>query len=208
MRNALLATSLVALALATGCDHSMVVHRPGDAKLDTAYTTMWVRDLHAHVQDGDVVLRRGYAVLSDVILLATAGAPMSHAAIYDGTTDTFIDAVSSGVREVTPAKFLGASHRWMIIRPAGLTRAQRHAAVARARGKLGTGFDFLGFVGVDNPGRFYCSELVAWALGVRTSVYADDILVTPAELAALGPTIYASADRGDLPTTEVDPYWQ
>jgi hypothetical protein len=48
---------------------------------------------------------------------------------------------------------------------------------------------------------------VAWALGVRDTVFADDILVTPAELAQVGPTIYASADRGDLPTAQVDPYW-
>ena len=61
---------------------------------------------------------------------------------------------------------------------------------------------------LDNADRFYCSELVAWALGVRDTVYADDILVTPAELEEVGPTIYASADRGDLPTAQVDPYWQ
>ena len=33
---------------------------------------------------------------------------MSHAAIYDAATDHFIDAVSSGVREVTAEQFLGA----------------------------------------------------------------------------------------------------
>ena len=131
---------------------------------------------------------------------------MSHAAIYDAATDHFIDAVSSGVREVTAEQFLGASHRWMIIRP-NLPAAERHAAVARARAALGTGFDFSGFVGLDNADRFYCSELVAWALGVRDTVFADDILVTPAELAQVGPTIYASADRGELPTAQVDPYW-
>jgi len=208
MRTSLfVAAALAAVSLTTACNHSAVVKRPTDAKLDAAYTTMWVRDLHAHVQDGDIVLRRGYAVLSDIILLVTPGAPMSHAAIYDAATDHFIDAVSSGVREVTAEQFLGASHRWMIVRP-NLPAAERHAAVARARASLGTGFDFSGFVGLDNADRFYCSELVAWALGVRDTVYADDILVTPAELEEVGPTIYASADRGDLPTAQVDPYWQ
>ncbi|MBK9035844.1 MAG: hypothetical protein IPL61_32115 [Myxococcales bacterium] len=186
----------------------MVVARPKEQKLDSAYTTMWVRDLRAHAQDGDIVLRRGYAVLSDVILLVTVGAPMSHAAIYDGETGTLIDAVSSGVREVPAERFLDAAHRWMIVRPANRTPAQRRAAVARARASIGTGFDFAGFVGIDNPDRFYCSELVAWALDDRDGLFADDLLVTPAELTAVGPTIYASADRGGLPTTEVDPYWR
>ncbi len=207
MRTSLLVTALVTASLATACNHSAVVKRPTDPKLDAAYTTMWVHDLHAHVQDGDIVLRRGYAVLSDVILLVTRGAPMSHAAIYDARTDHFIDAVSSGVREVTAEQFLGASHRWMIVRP-NLPAAERRAAVVRARAALGTGFDFSGFVGIDDADRFYCSELVAWALGVRETTFADDVLVTPAELIEVGPTIYASVDRGDLPTAKVDPYWQ
>lgn len=207
MRTSLVIAALVTASLTTACNHSMVVARPKDAKLDHAYTTMWVRALHQNIQDGDIVLRRGYAVLSDMILLATPGAPMSHAAIYDASTDSFIDAVSSGVREVPAANFLDNSHRWMIIRP-NLTPAQRHAAVVRARAAIGTGFDFSGFVGLDNSDRFYCSELVAWTLGMRDTVFADDILVTPAELVAVGPTVYTSADRGDLPTTQVDPYWQ
>jgi len=169
---------------------------------------MWVRDLRAHAQDGDIILRRGYAVMSDLILLMTPGAPMSHAGIYDARTHTVIDAVSSGVREVPDEMYLNASHRWMIVRPTGLSLIERRAAVDRARAAVGTGFDFSGFVGVDNPDRFYCSELAAWALGVRDDVFADEFLVTPAELTAVGPTIYASVDRGELPTAQVDPYWR
>lgn len=208
MRTSLSLAALAALVLSAGCNHSAVVSRPKDHKLDDAYTTMWVTDLRDHAQDGDLVLRRGYAVLSDLILMVTPGPAMSHAAIYDGQTGTLIDAVSSGVREVPADAFMKASHRWMIVRPAGMSPSQRRAAVARARASIGTGFDFAGFVGIDNPDRFYCSELVVWALGIRDEMFAGDPLVTPAELAKIGPTVYASADRGELPTTEVDPYWR
>lgn len=207
MRLALSLSLAVATLSLAACDHSIAVHRPGDQKLDDAYTTMWVGELRAHAQDGDIVLRRGYAVLSDIILLLTPGAPMSHAGIYDAKTHTVIDAVSSGVREVPDRTYLNAAHRWMIVRPTGLSATERRAAVERARAAVGTGFDFSGFVGVDNPDRFYCSELAAWALGVRDDVFADEFLVTPAELTAVGPTVYASVDRGELPTAQVDPYW-
>lgn len=207
-RTAALATFAIALALgATGCNHSLAVSRPADPKLDAAYTELWNEEFHREVQDGDIILRRGYAVLSDVILLVTRS-DMSHAGIYDAETDTVIDAVSSGVRAIPADKFLNGSHRFRIVRPAGRTRAERHAAVERARGTLGTGFDFTGFIGLDNGSRFYCSELVAWALDVRDDVYADDVLVTPAELTALGPVVYDSGERGGRPTAQVDPYWR
>lgn len=208
LRTAALATVTLALALtSTGCNHSLAVSRPKDAKLDAAYTEVWTQEFYREVQDGDIILRRGYAVLSDVILLVTRS-DMSHAGIYDAETDTVIDAVSSGVRAIPAAQFLGASHRWRIVRPAGLTRDERHAAVERARATIGTGFDFSGFIGLDDGDRFYCSELVAWALEARDEVYADDVLVTPAELTALGPVVFDSGERGARPTASVDPYWR
>ncbi|MEZ4403868.1 MAG: YiiX/YebB-like N1pC/P60 family cysteine hydrolase [Kofleriaceae bacterium] len=203
-----IALAAAALATSTACNHSMVVSRPADHKLDDAYTTMWVKDLRANAQDGDLVLRRGYAVLSDVIVTVTGGPAMSHAAIYDGETGTLIDAVSSGVREVPADRFINASHHWMIIRPANRSAAERRAAVLRARGAIGTGFDFTGFVGLDDPDRFYCSELVAWALDVRDDVFLEDVLVAPGELTAVGPVVFDSGERGGRPTAQVDPYWQ
>ena len=47
MRTSLVVAALVTASLATACNHSAVVKRPDDAKLDAAYTTMWVRELHA-----------------------------------------------------------------------------------------------------------------------------------------------------------------
>jgi Permuted papain-like amidase enzyme, YaeF/YiiX, C92 family len=208
LRKLVLVAVVAGLAMATGCDHSAMVRRPESPKLDAAYTTMWVDDLHREVQDGDLILRRGYAVLSDVITLATSGPDMSHASIYDAVNDKIIDAVDGGVREVTPAQFVGAAHHWMIVRPRGLSAAQRRVAVLRARSVLGTPFDYSGFVGIDNPDRFYCSELVAWAYGALDDLFAGEILVPPGELLAMGPVIYDSGDRGAAPLMNVTPYWQ
>lgn len=200
MRSTLLATIAFALAAAaTGCSHSMVVSRPADHQVDEAYTIQFADDLAASGQDGDIVLRRGYAVLSDMITLLTAGPDMSHAAIYDAQTRTLIEAVDGGVKETNIRDFVSGAHRVMIVRPTGLRWTERRAAVEKARSAIGTPFDYSGFVGLDNPNRFYCSELVAWAIDLRGRGYEVSRLIAPGALAQYGDTVYDSGERGEAP---------
>lgn len=199
MRSMFLAAALVLSATATGCSHSMVVSRPADKQLDEAYTVQFSDDLATEAQDGDIVLRRGYAVLSDMITLLTAGPDMSHAAIYDAQTRTVIEAVDGGVKETNLHDFVSGAHRVMIVRPTDLRWTERRAAVEKARSAIGTPFDYSGFVGLDDPNRFYCSELVVWAIDARGRGLAVSRLVAPGALVKYGATVYDSGERGEAP---------
>lgn len=206
-RNLSLAMITLALSMAAGCSRSLIVERPQEKRLDDAYAQMFTQEAAHTVQDGDIVLRRGYAVLSDVITLATSGPDVSHAGIYDATTGTVIEAVDGGVTERALTDYVRGSHRVVIVRTS-LPTAERRAAVLRARGTIGTGFDYSGFVGLDDPDRFYCSELVAWAyhadrLGLDTSG-----LVAPGDLVQIGETVYDSGERGGRPLVAVSTYWR
>ena len=53
--------------LMVSCSRSYIVSRPEEQKLDDAYGQLFTREAARAVQDGDIVLRRGYAVLSDLL---------------------------------------------------------------------------------------------------------------------------------------------
>jgi hypothetical protein len=204
----LLLAALAALSLAaSGCSRSLVVARPEEKKLDDAYSQLFTEESLQNVQDGDIVLRRGYAVLSDIITFVTIGPKVSHAGIYDATTGTIIEAVDGGVTERTVPAYVGGSHRVVIVRP-HLSRQAKRAAVLQARGAIGTPFDYSGFVGLDNPSRFYCSELVAWAYHAQERGFDGGSLIAPGELAAFGDIVYDSGERGARPLVAVGPYWK
>lgn len=209
-RSALTSVTLAALLLslaASGCSRSLVVARPEEKKLDDAYSTLFTEESLQHVQDGDIVLRRGYAVLSDIITFVTIGPAVSHAGIYDAETGTIIEAVDGGVTERTVPAYVGGSHRVVIVRPR-LSRADKRAAVVQARAAIGTPFDYSGFVGIDDPSRFYCSELVAWAYHAQARGFDGGSLIAPGELAAFGDIVYDSGARGERPLMAVAPYWR
>jgi hypothetical protein len=203
---ALLVLSL-ALVMSAGCSRSLMVARPEDKRLDAAYSELFTEESLRNVQDGDIVLRRGYAVLSDIITFVTIGPSVSHAGIYDATTGTIIEALDGGVGERSLPAYVGGSHRVVIVRPK-VSKAERRAAVMRARAAIGTPFDYSGFIGLDDPQRFYCSELVVWAYGADQRGFDGGTLVAPGELAVFGDIVYDSGDRGSRPLVAVHPYWR
>lgn len=208
MKRLTTALFLMVAVMATGCSGSLMVKRPTEKKLDEAYSTMWVEDLQDNARDGDLILRRGYAVLSDVITIVTGGADMSHAAIYDGETGTVIEAVDGGVKETDLREYVSGAHRVMIVRPKGLSWSERRAAVLRARSAIGTPFDYAGFVGLQSDERFYCSELVVWAMTAGADGVESGRIITPGRLIDVGDTVYDSGERGAQPLLAVGPYWR
>ena len=73
-----------------------------------------------------------------------------------------------------------------------MTAAQQHAALERARTKLGVAFDKTGMIGLhDNPDKFYCSELVWWASFAMRRIRADRAVVADRH----GTIIYWSGKR-------------
>jgi hypothetical protein len=186
---------ILVLIVVAGCAEpkSVLVHRPGDAQADAAVTAMWSSDIHDVARDGDWILTRSYYAMADAIATASSGEALSHASIYDHEHDTVIESVGSGVREIPLSQLVDRNHYVIVVRPTGMTAAQQHAALERARTKLGVAFDKTGMIGLhDNPDKFYCSELVWWAsFGDAPHPH----VIEPSSLIDHGTIIYWSGKR-------------
>lgn len=192
-------TVLVALSAAvlgtTACgNRSLVVSKPASAAVNDDITTMWARDIGRNAQTGDWILTRSYSFTGDVITATTGGESVSHASIYDARTGTIIEALRPTVREVPLESLLERNQLVIVIRPSGLSEAQRVAAVERARSQVGVEFDLGGLIGFDDGEKFYCSELVYWASGLPQKRKA---VVTPASLMEHGEVVYYSGKRDE-----------
>lgn len=189
----LVAATVVALP-ACG-NHSLVAHKPESAVVNHDITVMWTRDIKRVARTGDWILTRSYSFTGDVIAGATRGESVSHASVYDARTGTIIEALRPRVREVPLESLLDRNQLAIVVHPSGMTEEQRIEAVERARSKVGTEFDLGGLVGIDDPDKFYCSELVYWSSGKSQ----DDrpIVVSPARLMDYGEVVYWSGKRED-----------
>jgi uncharacterized protein YycO len=185
------------LLITTGC-HSFMVERPQNRSVDEAYTRAWTEQIRREAKTGDVLLSRGYALISDTVDVFTAGEPVSHSVIYDAERGTVIEAVSVGVREIPLEQYVKNVHRVILVRPSGLTAKERRDVVARARAMKGHAYDYSGLFGIDDPDRFYCSELVAWALRVRERGLPVSAVVSPAELVKYGTVLFDSGPRDEV----------
>lgn len=199
---------LVAFAAVTafaGCAEpkSVLLKRPQDPVADKAVTELWASDIKRVAQDGDWLLTRGYFVTSDAVSVFTGGEDISHASIYDAKRGTIIEAVNAGVREITLEELLRRNHHVIVVRPTGMTAAQRTRSVERARSRLGHGFDHRGLFGWNNKDRVYCSELVWWASQGALRTGADETVITPAELMSYGEVVYWSGHRTDTQILEL-----
>ena len=89
------------------------------------------------------------------------------------------------------------------MRPSNLSRADGDAALARAKSKLGVPFDASGMFGIDDPERFYCSELVFWASEIEARSGRRERIVTPSNLMKYGEVVYWSGKRDDPQVVEL-----
>lgn len=196
-RLALIAVALVVAA--TGCHepHSVLVKRPQSKDVDSAVTAMWAHEIHGVAQDGDWILTRSYYMLADAIAKTTSGVDLSHASIYDAKRDTVIEAVGAGVREIPLSELIQRNHYVIVVRPTGMTAAQRARSVERARSRVGTEFDKAGLFGFDNKDKLYCSELVWWAAQGELRTGEHHRVITPSELMEYGQVVYWSGQRTD-----------
>lgn len=175
----------------------MLVKRPESKDVDKAVTAMWSHEIHQVAQDGDWILTRSYYMIADAISKTTEGVDLSHASIYDAKRDTIIEAVGDGVREIPLADLVQRNHYVIVVRPAGMTAAQRARSVERARSRIGTPFDKAGLFGLDDPNKLYCSELVWWAAQGELRTGEHHRVITPVELMQYGEVVYWSGQRTD-----------
>lgn len=202
-RLALVAALLVALASGCAEPKSLLVKRPENQEVDAAVTAMWAHEIHQVAQDGDWILTRSYFMIADAIAKVTPGIDLSHASIYDAKRGTIIEAVNEGVREIPLAELVRRNHYVIVVRPYGMTAAERARSVARARSRIGTPFDKAGLFGFDDRNKLYCSELVWWASQGELRTGDHHTVIAPSELLQYGEIVYWSGQRTDPQVMEL-----
>lgn len=124
------------------------------------------RGLEAQLQTGDVVFHTSRSRQSQAIQAAT-DSPLSHVGLVEVTArGVFVVEAVQPVKRTPFAqwKARGVGGRLLVLRPEGLSEAQRGASLAAARDYLGRPYDWR--FGWDDEA-LYCSELVrkAYARG-------------------------------------------
>ncbi|MCE1228563.1 MAG: hypothetical protein LWX11_03615 [Firmicutes bacterium] len=136
-----------------------LVVRPAPEATQTQRSDLMVQALKTTGKPGDWLVRRGYHGTDHAISLVT-GAAFSHAALLDVERGQVVEADGAGGVHVTPLEtFAQASHRLWIVRPAWWTPERGAEAVAQARALVGRKYDFTGLSGLNDPNRYYCTEL-------------------------------------------------
>jgi hypothetical protein len=203
----------ISLALGAWCAAAAaVVGAGGDARADVrgipvkhpsgpaaeAETERWIQIVRARADHGGWLVVRGTHVGDQAVAAVTLG-ELSHAAVLDKEREEVIEAVADGV-VVTPLRaLLAQAHRLVVVRPAGFTVEQGREAVARARSHVGQKYDWLGLVGAENDGRFYCTELAVDAYRGRERGWKVHRIIFPADIPKLGEVLFDSGPRKSAP---------
>ena len=117
-----------------------------------------VSDIRQLLKNGDWLVTRGI-LNTDNFVATMTNAPLSHAAIYDAEKDVVIEATGEGVHTTQLDTFLAKSQRALIIRPVWWTPENAVKAIENARGWIGKGYNYTGLIGINTPGRYYCTQL-------------------------------------------------
>lgn len=172
-----------------------------DRRTGPAYeqeTASWVAAIRAMAGPGMWLVVRGYHLGDDIIAILS-NSPLSHASVLDVERWQAIEAVGKGVVGTAVDRFLRGSHRLQIVEPRGWTAARGAAAVARARGAVGKGYDYLGIVGAPSTEHFYCSELALWSMGIAVDRPGPNHVIHPRHLDRYGRVLFDSRDRDGAP---------
>ncbi|HTE56726.1 MAG TPA: YiiX/YebB-like N1pC/P60 family cysteine hydrolase [Kofleriaceae bacterium] len=161
-------------------------------------TASWLRAIRARAGSGMWLVVRGYHVGDDIIAIAS-NSPLSHACVLDLEREQVIEALGVGVVATPLAEFLRHSHRLLIIRPDGWTRAKGAEALEKARSVIGKGYDFLGIIGAPSDSRFYCSELALWSMGFEVDLMGPHHVFHPKNLGERGEVLFDSRARDGEP---------
>ena len=188
---------LAAVVLFTDCAGLQGLKRHTGPEYE-AETKSWMQVVQNQGGNGMWLVTRGYHPGDDVVAIATA-APLSHAAVLDRDKLQVIEAVGKGVVATDLKKFLRESHRLVLIQPPDWSAAKGQATVARARSKIGEGYDFLGTVGLPDDKRWYCSELAVWASGVKVDRIGPENVLHPKSMLKLGQVLFDSGQRDGQP---------
>ncbi len=200
---ALVPTVLVG-ALLGGCVYhgSLYAERPKNKAVDRAINRLWAEEILAVARDGDWILSRSLTPEGDFIASFIGGEQYSHASVIDVTHGTVVEATTPEVREIPLEELMARNWYVTIVRPRELTAEQQKESLEIQRAQIGMAFDLYGFIGYEDPNKWYCSELVYWASGME-SVHGKYTVILPRHLLRYGDVIYFSGRRDDAQVQQI-----
>jgi hypothetical protein len=142
--------------------------------------------------DGDWIVVRGYKK-SDNRVVRYTGMPFSHTALYDAARREVIESNKQGVHVTPLADLVPITWRLLLVRPVWATDGAGSRAVMRARALIGKPYDNLGLIGLNDPDKYYCCELILEVYKDR--IPADEPLpaiIAPGQFLFWGTILYDS----------------
>ena len=156
-----------------------------------ALTRSWQREILRRGRDGDWLVIRGYNSTGHLVAVA-GSAELSHVGVLDATNAEVIEAVSPAVCALSLQNFLEDADRVLLLRPINADRISGREALAKARTQIGAPYDLLGTVGLPEQGKFYCSELAAWSVGIEVDREGPAEVLHPAAMSQFGTVLFDS----------------
>lgn len=181
----------------SGCLARPVVVKPDtpEHKLQNEIIIKSVLDV---AETGDWLVIRGYHA-SDNLVANMTNVPISHVGVFDPASKTVIEAEGEGVHTSTLEEFVDKSYRLFVIRPRWRNSKNGAKAWINAKQLIGKDYDYLGTVGFNYPGKYYCSEL---AVTIYKPWYSGKEkfpgVIKPGELYLYGEILYDSLPRDEI----------
>lgn len=189
----LLGCVCIAMALA-GCLARPLVRPARDAAREVQ-TQAIAQAVLATAKTGDWLVIRGYHA-TDALVANATGIPLSHVAVYNADLRAVVGAEGKGVQREALADFVARADRVLVIRPRWRSDDNAGKAWDAADALVGKSYDFLGTIGFNQPGRYYCSELAVHVY--RPWWHGNERfpkVIKPGEMYLFGTVLYDSLDR-------------
>jgi hypothetical protein len=183
---------LSVLWLWTACTAVRTVVYPPAPDIRAVREAQMLAQVTALGVEGDWLVIRGYKP-SDNRVVRFTNMPFSHAALYDATHREVIEAEKQGVHVTPLTDFVKKAWRLLLVRPVWATAGAGAQAVTRGRTLLGKAYDNWGLIGLNDPDKYYCSELV---VEVYKGFIPEDeplpSIIAPGQLLFWGTILYDS----------------
>ncbi len=167
---------------------------PPRGELAARETAAWLHVVARDAQPGYWIVVRGTHP-GDQVVAAASAARLTHAVMLDTERQEVVEATGAGVHISTLRSLLDESVRMQLVRPRGYTLDKGRAAMTRARSHVGSRYDWLGTVGVQNDSAYYCTELCADAYHAREDGWMPRMVLHPEQLARYGDVVFDSGMR-------------
>ncbi|RPI79527.1 MAG: hypothetical protein EHM45_02575 [Desulfobacteraceae bacterium] len=180
------------LSFLTMCTAVRVKVQPPAPDIRIAREAQMIAQVTTLGADGDWLVVRGYKD-SDNRVVRFTGMPFSHTALYDAGRQEVIESNKQGVHITPLADLVHIVWRLLLVRPAWAKDGAGNQAVMRARALIGKPYDNWGLIGLNDPDKYYCSELLLEVY--KDCIPADEpmpAIIAPGQFLFWGKILYDS----------------